>query len=104
MPFCICSALQPEWYVVNDRIIAEQEATPARATVTASAPHQEYSRRLKDREMQAGQLQRKHLWLGNARIAVFIAIFIQCWITGKTGFPSIYWLLAPIVLLSLIHI
>ena len=102
MPFCICSALQPEWYVVNDRIIAEQEATPARATVTASAPHQEYSRRLKDREMQAGQLQRKHLWLGDARIAVFIAIFIQCWITGKTGFPSIYWLLAPIVLFAVL--
>ncbi len=102
MPFCICSALQPEWYVVNDRIIAEQEATPAPATVTASAPHQEYSRRLKDREMQAGQLQRKHLWLGNARIAVFIAIFIQCWITGKTGFPSIYWLLAPIVLFAVL--
>jgi hypothetical protein len=102
VPFCICSALQPEWYVVNDRIIAEQEATPAPATVTASAPHQEYSRRLKDREMQAGQLQRKHLWLGNARIAVFIAIFIQCWITGKTGFPSIYWLLAPIVLFAVL--
>jgi hypothetical protein len=102
VPFCICSALQPEWYVVNDRIIAEQESTPAPASVTAPAPHQEYSRRLKDREMQAGQLQRKHLWLGNARIAVFIAIFIQCWITGKTGFPSIYWLLAPIVLFAVL--
>ena len=48
--------------------------------------------------MQATQLQRKHLWLGNARIALFIAIFIQCWITGKTGSPPVYWLVAPIVL------
>ena len=98
MPFCICLALRPEWYVVNDRIIAEQETTPPLATLAASAPHQEYSRRLKDCEMQATQLQRKHLWLGNARIALFIAIFIQCWITGKTGSPPVYWLVAPIVI------
>ena len=65
-------------------------------------PHHEYSRRLKDRETQAAQLQRKHLWLGNTRIAIFIEIFIQCWITGKTGSPSIYWLLAPIVLFILL--
>ena len=64
----------------------------------ASAPHQEYSRRLKERETQAAQLQRKHLWLGNARIAVFVMILVQCWITGKNGFPSAYWLLLPILL------
>lgn len=63
-----------------------------------SVPHQEYSHRFKARETLASQLQRKHLWLGNARIALFIAIFIQCWITGKTGSPLVYWLAAPIVL------
>ena len=88
--------------MVNDHILAERETPPVPSTVTASAPHREYSRRLKDREMQAAHLQRKHLWLGNTRIAVFIAIFIQCWTTGKTGFPSIYWLLAPIVLFILL--
>jgi hypothetical protein len=83
--------------VVNDRI-AEQETTSQAAMAVDSVPHREYSRRLKDCEMQAAQLQRKHLWLGNARIALFIAIFIQCWITGKTGSPPVYWLVAPIVL------
>src|SRR5258708_10096964 len=84
--------------LVNDRIIAEREITSPAPTPTDSAPHQEYSLRLQARQTQAAQLQRKHLWLGNARIAVFIAILIQCWITGKTGSPSAYWLLVPIVL------
>ncbi len=95
VPFCICLALQPEWYVVNDRIVEPEISSPA-ATAAASIPHQEYSRRLKARELEAAQLQRKHLWLGNARIAVFLAILVQCWISGKTGSPSLYWLLVPI--------
>jgi hypothetical protein len=53
---------------------------------------------MKEREAQASQLQRKHLWLGNARIAIFVMILVQCWITGKTGSPVVYWLLAPIIL------
>jgi hypothetical protein len=85
-------------YLVNDRMIAEREITSPAATAANSAPHQEYSLRLQARQAQATQLQRKHLWLGNARIAVFIAILIQCWITGKTGSPSAYWLLVPMVL------
>ena len=97
MPFCICLALQPEWYVVNDRIAEPEISSPA-MTAADSIPHQEYSRRLKTRELEAAQLQRKHLWLGNARIAVFVAIFVQCWITGKTGSPSLYWILIPIAL------
>ena len=87
--------------MVNDRIIAEHE-TASPGTAADSVPHQEYSHRRKDCEVQAAQLQRKHLWLGNTRIVVFIEIFIQCWITGKTGFPSLYWLLVPIVLFILL--
>jgi hypothetical protein len=83
--------------VVNNPIIGP-EISLSVATAADSTPHKEYSLRLKTRELKAAQLQRKHLWLGNIRIAVFIAIFIQCWITGKTGFPSVYWLLVPIVL------
>ena len=82
-------------YVVNNRIVEPETTSPA-ATSADSVPHQEYSSRLKARELQAAQLQRKHLWLGNARIALFVAILVQCWITGKTGFPSVYWLLLPI--------
>lgn len=81
---------------MNDHIMVERETTSPAAT--DSAPRQEYSLRLKAREMRAAQLQRKHLWLGNARIVLFVAILAQCWITGKTGSPSIYWLLAPIAL------
>lgn len=91
---------------MNDRIIVERETTSPTATITNSAPYQEYSLRLKAREILAAQLQRKHLWLGNARIALFIVILVQCWITGKTGSPSLYWLVAPIALfvaLAVIH-
>jgi MutS-like protein len=82
---------------VNDPIIEPEASSPV-ATAADSTPHKEYSLRLKARELEAARLQRKHLWLGNIRIAVFIAIFIQCWITGKTGSPSLYWLLVPIAL------
>jgi hypothetical protein len=98
VPFCICSALPPEWYVVKNPIAAEPEVTPPAGSAPDSASHQEYSRRVKERETQAAQLQRKHLWLGNTRIAVFVMILVQCWITGKTGSPSAYWLLVPILL------
>jgi hypothetical protein len=73
--------------------VAEVAAEPSRASHKT-----EYSERMRERQTSAAQLQRKHLWLGNVRIVVFVAIFIQCWISGKTGSPSLYWLLVPIVL------
>ena len=81
---------------MNNPVAAGPEIQSPAPGVDASVAHQEYSRRLKDREFSAAQLQRKHLWLGNARIALFLAILVQCWITGKTGFPSVYWLLLPV--------
>jgi hypothetical protein len=70
-----------------------------------AGPKSEYSRRLADLQAQTTQLQRKHLWLGNIRVAVFIAILVLCWITGKYSHPSVYWLLAPIILfIALIRI
>ena len=106
MLFCIYRLYPPEWYVVNNPVAASPEVKPPAPGVAASLAHQEYSRRLKDRESSAARLQRKHLWLGNIRIAVFIAILVQCWITGKTGFPSVYWLLLPItafIALVMVH-
>jgi hypothetical protein len=82
--------------VVKNPVAAEPEVGPPAPGAAASLAHQEYLRRLNDRESTAVQLQRKHLWLGNARIALFLGILVQCWITGKTGFPSVYWLLVPI--------
>ena len=82
--------------MVKNPVAAETEVKPPAPGAAVSLAHQEYSRRLKDREARAAQLQRKHLWLGNARIAVFLGILVQCWITGKTGFPAVYWLLVPV--------
>ncbi|HEY2117485.1 MAG TPA: mismatch repair protein [Candidatus Angelobacter sp.] len=82
--------------MVKNPVAAEPEVKPPAPNAAASPAHQEYSCRLKDRESTAAQLQRKHLWLGNARIALFLGILVQCWITGKTGFPSVYWLLLPV--------
>lgn len=90
--------------LVNDHIIADRETISPAAAVTDSVPHQEYSHRLKARETRAAQLQRQHLWLGNARIALFIVILVQCWITGKTGSPSLYWLLMPIALFAVLAV
>jgi hypothetical protein len=83
--------------VVNNPIAVEPEMNSSGPNVQDDATHHEYSRRLKQRQVQSGQLQRRHLWLGNVRIAVFIAIIAACWITGKTG-SSLYWLLALIIL------
>jgi MutS domain V len=78
----------------------QDEATLAPPHPQESSHHSEakleYQRRLQQRESSAAQLQRKHLWLGNIRIAVFIGIVAGCWITGKTG-ASLYWLLALVV-------
>jgi hypothetical protein len=103
---CICRLYPPEWYIVNNPVAAEPEVKPSASGAAGSPAHQEYSLRLKARKMRAAQLQRQHLWLGNARIALFILILVQCWITGKTGSPSAYWLLAPIglfVALAVVH-
>ena len=54
------------------------------AAESSRASHKtEYSERMRERQTSAAQLQRKHLWLGNVRIAVFVAILIQCWITRQ---------------------
>src|SRR5579863_10467614 len=64
----------------------------------ASAPHLEYSRRLKAREVETRQLNRQHIWVGNARLIVFAVILVLCWKTGRTGVPSVYWLIGAVLL------
>jgi hypothetical protein len=83
---------------VNNPVAAEPEVNPPAPRADDTNPHLEYSTRLKLRQSQAAQLQRTHLWLGNARIFLFLGILVQCWVTGKSGSPSVYWLLAPIIL------
>ncbi len=83
---------------VAERTIVNQDQPNAEVHSASSAASVEYSRRLNQRRAQAAQLQRRHLWLGNIRIAVFLGIVVLSWITGKNGSPSVYWLLAPIIL------
>jgi hypothetical protein len=81
-----------------DKAIMTEPAAEVPAESSHAFHKAVYSERMRERQTRAAHLQRKHLWLGNARIAIFVAILVQCWITGKTGSPSVYWLLAPIVL------
>ena len=81
-----------------ERQIVNEAQTNTDASSVRNAAGVEYSRRLNQRRAQVAQLQRRHLWLGNVRIAVFIGILVLSWITGKNGSPSVYWLLVPIIL------
>ena len=65
----------------------------------------EYQKRLQERESAAAQLQRRHLLLGNIRIAVFVAIVALAWFSRSHWF-WFYLLLAAIVLfvvLGIVH-
>ena len=81
-----------------EKTIVTEVQVKTEAAVATNAAKVEYQRRLQQREFLATQLQRRHFWLGNVRIAVFIGIIVLCWITGKTGSPSLYWLLALVIL------
>lgn len=63
-----------------------------------NSPEFEYSKRLSERESAAKRLQQRHVWLGNLRIAVFVAIAILWWKAGTKGSPYFYWLAAAILL------
>jgi hypothetical protein len=65
----------------------------------------EYQRRLRLHESSAAQLNRRHLWLGNIRIAVFVAIVVLAWFSRSSSLVF-YLLLAAIVffiVLGLVH-
>ena len=71
--------------------------TQTRSTTLASAaPKLEYDLRLHQRESAASQLQRRHLWLGNVRIAVFLAILALCW-ASRSSLVWFYLLIAAII-------
>jgi hypothetical protein len=58
----------------------------------------EYTIRLSQRQAQAAQLQFRHLWLGNARIAVFIGMIALWLIVGRKGAPSPFIVYSPVIL------
>src|SRR6185312_2688504 len=73
------------------------QPTAADSPNQINGPAQEYSRRLKVAEEQSRQLQRRHVWTGNTRVVLFGAILVLCWTIGKSGRPSVYWLIAAII-------
>src|SRR5438034_7996228 len=62
------------------------------------APAGEYSARLRQRRIRAERLQRRYVWIGNARIVVFAAIVLLWWKAARTGSPFIHWLVASILI------
>ncbi|HET6933636.1 MAG TPA: DNA mismatch repair protein MutS, partial [Candidatus Angelobacter sp.] len=69
-------------------------------------PGAEYTRRLELNQRSRDQLHRRHIWIGNARVALFVAIVALCWIIGRTRRPSLYWLLAAVagfIVLAAVH-
>lgn len=57
----------------------------------------EYTHRLNLRENESRRLHARHIWTGNARVLVFAVIFVLFWTIGKSGRPSVAWLIAAIV-------
>ncbi len=65
-----------------------------------------YGRRLQQREGLAQELERKHIWTGNIRVALFLAMVAMGWRIAKAGTPSLYWLaalLGAFVVLASVH-
>src|SRR5215510_12528627 len=77
----------------NQSDASASQSLPPGGAPTAQA---EYERRLQARETAAAQLQRRHLWLGNIRIAVFVAIVILAWFS-RTHSLLFYLLIAAVV-------
>ncbi|HLJ86196.1 MAG TPA: mismatch repair protein [Candidatus Angelobacter sp.] len=62
----------------------------------ATSPAAVYSQRLQERNERLRFLQSRHVWIGNSRIVVLVAIVILWWRIGTKGSPSIGWLIAVI--------
>jgi hypothetical protein len=66
-------------------------------SANTTSPEIEYSKRLSERESAVRRLYRRHIWLGNVRVAVFIAIAILWWKASTKGSPYFYWLAAAVL-------
>jgi hypothetical protein len=63
----------------------------------ASVPIEEYLKRLATHTALSGRLNKRHIWIGNVRLVVFILILILCWKTSKAGGFYIYGLAGAVV-------
>ncbi len=60
------------------------------------SPHEEYSRRLQEREGRVSRLERLHIQLGNIRLAVFAAGIVLAVLALRHSI-SWWWIVAPLV-------
>jgi hypothetical protein len=61
-------------------------------------PHEEYTRRLKERGLTYGSHRRSHMRIGQWRLAIFAVAAIIAWAAFRDGSLSPWWLLAPLIL------
>src|SRR5579872_1421883 len=67
------------------------------ASHAPGSPGFEYSQRLDAREALVRQLNQRHIWIGNLRVAVFFGAVVLAWKTAKTGSPSPGWLIVAVI-------
>jgi MutS domain V len=89
---------------VDEKTLVTDAGDKTDINSASSAPKLEYTRRLNQRQAQAAQLQLKHLWLGNGRIALFIGIIAFWFILGRTGSHSALLLYSPLALFVILVI
>jgi len=62
-------------------------------------PRSEYTARLEARRAVYARLDRRHIAIGNAKVAVFAAAVAIAWVAFSYGWVSPWWLLAPAAVL-----
>ena len=67
-----------------------------------SVPQQEYQGRLALREAEATRLERRHRWLGNARVVVFALALVALWPTLVSRSWSAWWLVPPLLVFGVL--
>lgn len=85
--------------------LAQREVLLNHQAIGPDAPAKlEYERRLQQRESAVAELQRKHLWLGNTRIAVFVAVVVLAWFSRRSLLIFFLLIAAIILFIALVVI
>ncbi len=58
-------------------------------------PHAEYTRRLEFRRAAVALLERRHIWIGNARLAIAASAALMFWFAFVRHWFSAWWLVLP---------
>jgi hypothetical protein len=82
---------------VPENTLVSEPNTQTTPDSASNAVKAEYSSRLTQLQAQAARLQLKHLWLGNLRIVIFVAIIAFWLVVGRHGAPSAIVLYSPLL-------